>query len=52
PRPDRAPAYGYPQQPAQPAPAYGYPQPVNAAPEQNPAPEFRMPPMGPQFVRS
>ncbi|WP_328947200.1 TerD family protein [Streptomyces sp. NBC_00250] len=33
------------------APAYGYPQPVTA-PEQNPAPEFRMPPMGPQFVRS
>ncbi|MFC9791361.1 TerD family protein [Streptomyces sp. NPDC127584] len=52
PRPDRAPAYGYPQQPAQPAPAYGYPQPVNAASEQNPAPDFRMPPMGPQFVRS
>ncbi|MCX5225986.1 TerD family protein [Streptomyces sp. NBC_00233] len=51
--PDRAPAYGYPQQPANaaPAPAYGYPQPVTA-PEQNPAPEFRMPPMGPQFVRS
>ncbi|MGW6419534.1 TerD family protein [Streptomyces sp. NPDC055055] len=54
PVPDRAPAYGYPQpqQPANPpAPAYGYPQPVAAA-EQNPAPEFRMPPMGPQFVRS
>ncbi|MFJ2933602.1 TerD family protein [Streptomyces sp. NPDC087219] len=53
PMPDRAPAYGYPQQPANaaPAPAYGYPQPVTA-PEQNPAPEFRMPPMGPQFVRS
>ncbi|MFF4869396.1 TerD family protein [Streptomyces sp. NPDC000961] len=52
PRPDRAPAYGYPQQPANgPAPAYGYPQPVGA-PEQNPAPDFRMPPMGPQFVRS
>ncbi|MET7757859.1 TerD family protein [Streptomyces sp. NPDC005389] len=54
PMPDRAPAYGYPQQPpanAAPAPAYGYPQPVTA-PEQNPAPEFRMPPMGPQFVRS
>ncbi|WP_329278369.1 TerD family protein [Streptomyces sp. NBC_00691] len=52
PMPDRAPAYGYPQQPANPAPApaYGYPQPVTA-PEQNPAPEFRMPPMGPQFVR-
>ncbi|MFE5542278.1 TerD family protein [Streptomyces sp. NPDC056534] len=54
PMPDRAPAYGYPQQQpanAAPAPAYGYPQPVTA-PEQNPAPEFRMPPMGPQFVRS
>ncbi|MFI1655472.1 TerD family protein [Streptomyces sp. NPDC020472] len=52
PMPDRAPAYGYPQQPGNaPAPAYGYPQPVTA-PEQNPAPEFRMPPMGPQFVRS
>ncbi|WP_327166450.1 TerD family protein [Streptomyces zaomyceticus] len=56
PMPDRAPAYGYPQGPAgqpvhTPAPAYGYPQPVTA-PEQNPAPEFRMPPMGPQFVRS
>ncbi|MFD0074050.1 TerD family protein [Streptomyces sp. NPDC127166] len=65
PMPDRAPAYGYPQQPVnEPAPAYGYPQqPVNApapsygypqpvaAAEQNPAPEFRMPPMGPQFSR-
>ncbi|WP_306327374.1 TerD family protein [Streptomyces venezuelae] len=63
PMPDRAPAYGYPQGAAagpqgpggQPvnhaAPAYGYPQPVTG-PEQNPAPEFRMPPMGPQFVRS
>ncbi|MFF5917329.1 TerD family protein [Streptomyces flavochromogenes] len=53
PMPDRAPAYGYPQEPANAAaaPAYGYPQPVTA-PEQNPAPEFRMPPMGPQFVRS
>ncbi|MER6097345.1 TerD family protein [Streptomyces sp. NPDC001728] len=53
PVPDRAPAYGYPQPPTNvPAPAYGYPQPVGAAPEQHPAPEFRMPPMGPQFVRS
>ncbi|WP_185893416.1 TerD family protein [Streptomyces sp. WAC08241] len=52
PRPDRAPSYGYPQQePAVPVPAYGYPQPVGA-PEQNPSPDFRMPPMGPQFVRS
>ncbi|MFI0989725.1 TerD family protein [Streptomyces exfoliatus] len=52
PVPDRAPAYGYPQPQADiPAPAYGYPQPVGG-PDQNPAPEFRMPPMGPQFVRS
>ncbi|WP_017239116.1 TerD family protein [Streptomyces sp. SS] len=54
PVPDRAPGYGYPQPPTHapaPAPAYGYPQPVAAA-EQNPAPDFRMPPMGPQFVRS
>ncbi|MFE9741104.1 TerD family protein [Streptomyces sp. NPDC006477] len=52
PVPDRAPAYGYPQPPVNvPAPAYGYPQPVTA-PEQHPSPEFRMPPMGPQFVRS
>ncbi|WP_030688039.1 TerD family protein [Streptomyces globisporus] len=56
PMPERAPAYGYPQGPGgqpvnAPAPAYGYPQPV-AASEQNPAPEFRMPPMGPQFVRT
>ncbi|MEU8619684.1 TerD family protein [Streptomyces sp. NPDC048623] len=38
-----APAYGYPQPVAAPlpAPAYGYP---------HAAPEFRMPPMGPQFV--
>ncbi|MFE5914184.1 TerD family protein [Streptomyces wedmorensis] len=54
PVPDRAPGYGYPQPPTHapaPAPAYGYPQPAAAA-EQNPAPDFRMPPMGPQFVRS
>ncbi|MGA5194674.1 TerD family protein [Streptomyces exfoliatus] len=52
PVPDRAPAYGYPQPPVStPAPAYGYPQPVGA-PERHPEPEFRMPPMGPQFVRS
>ncbi|MGA5870400.1 TerD family protein [Streptomyces cinereoruber] len=63
PRPDRAPAYGYPLgappgpqgpggQPVNvPAPAYGYPQPVGA-PEQHPSPDFRMPPMGPQFVTS
>ncbi|MGW4162970.1 TerD family protein [Streptomyces sp. NPDC004788] len=43
PVPAQPPAYGYPQPtgaPA-PAPAYGYP---------HAAPEFRMPPMGPQFV--
>ncbi|MET9676543.1 TerD family protein [Streptomyces sp. NPDC006482] len=56
PVPDRAPAYGYPQgpggQPANaPAPAYGYPQPVHQ-PDPHAAPEFRMPPMGPQFARS
>ncbi|MFJ7069505.1 TerD family protein [Streptomyces sp. NPDC101115] len=39
-----APAYGYPQPTGAPAaaPAYGYP---------HAAPEFRMPPMGPQFAR-
>ncbi|MFF8834949.1 TerD family protein [Streptomyces sp. NPDC015130] len=58
PMPDRAPSYGYPQgtppegPPANaPAPAYGYPQPVQR-PDPHAAPEFRMPPMGPQFVRS
>ncbi|MGW6390152.1 TerD family protein [Streptomyces sp. NPDC055103] len=55
PVPDRAPAYGYPQQPVNapapgPGPAYGYPQPVRP-PDPHAAPEFRMPPMGPQFVR-
>ncbi|MFE5796457.1 TerD family protein [Streptomyces sp. NPDC056503] len=54
PRPDREPSYGYPQAPVPgPGPAYGYPQPVHAGqggPE--PVPEFRMPPMGPQFQRS
>ncbi|MFE4172539.1 TerD family protein [Streptomyces sp. NPDC056909] len=61
-----APAYGYPQ-PALPSapPTYGYPQPV-AAPRPQPAygypgpaaatapapdPNFRLPPMGPQFIR-
>lgn len=41
--PAPAPAYGYPQPVGAPlpAPAYGYP---------HAAPEFRMPPMGPQFV--
>lgn len=56
------PAYGYPQQaygfpqpttqpvasPAQ--PGYGYPQPAAAA-AFAPDPNFRLPPMGPQFVR-
>jgi stress response protein SCP2 len=46
-------SYGYPQpassaQPAQ--PGYGYPQPAAAA-APAPDPNFRMPPMGPQFVR-
>ncbi|MER7619942.1 TerD family protein [Streptomyces sp. NPDC126503] len=51
PMPDRAPAYGYPQQPVNsPAPAYGYPQPVPAH-DPHAGPEFRMPPMGPQFLR-
>ncbi|MEU9864277.1 TerD family protein [Streptomyces sp. NPDC047971] len=44
------PSYGYPQ-PASPAqPAYGYPQPAAAA-APAPDPNFRMPPMGPQFAR-
>lgn len=44
------PAYGYPQ-PVPPAqPAYGYPQPAAAA-APAPDPNFRLPPMGPQFVR-
>ncbi|MFF8829365.1 TerD family protein [Streptomyces sp. NPDC015131] len=52
------PAYGYPQggaagqDPGQAGPgqpAYGYPQPVGAAVAPDPA--FRLPPMGPQFVR-
>ncbi|MGA5419123.1 TerD family protein [Streptomyces lavendulocolor] len=53
------PAYGYPHGgPAQPGaaqpghgqPAYGYPQPAAAA-APAPDPNFRLPPMGPQFVR-
>ncbi|MFE6228527.1 TerD family protein [Streptomyces sp. NPDC057854] len=52
PMPDRAPAYGYPQAPVPgPAPAYGYPQPVHTGAGPEPVPEFRMPPMGPQFQR-
>ncbi|MEV8347230.1 TerD family protein [Streptomyces niveus] len=54
--------YGYPHAPApgpqppsapplpQAAPAYGYPQPA-AAVAPAPDPNFRLPPMGPQFVR-
>ncbi|MEU3604693.1 TerD family protein [Streptomyces sp. NPDC035033] len=50
PMPERAPAYGYPQARVPgPGPAYGYPQPVHAAHGPEAAPEFRMPPMGPQF---
>ncbi|MET9804018.1 TerD family protein [Streptomyces sp. NPDC006368] len=47
------PAYGYPQPAAAPAPqpAYGYPQPAAAA-APAPDPGFRLPPMGPQFVRN
>ncbi|MGI5482977.1 TerD family protein [Streptomyces lavendofoliae] len=49
------PAYGYPHGggPARPGaaqPAYGYPQPAAAA-APAPDPNFRLPPMGPQFVR-
>ncbi|MFD7441978.1 TerD family protein [Streptomyces sp. NPDC059909] len=49
PQPAPQPAYGYPQ-PASTQPAYGYPQPAAAA---APAadPNFRLPPMGPQFIR-
>ncbi|MEV1051348.1 TerD family protein [Streptomyces sp. NPDC049887] len=44
------PAYGYPQPASSAAqPAYGYPQPAAAGP--TPDPDFRLPPMGPQFVR-
>ncbi|MEU2544588.1 TerD family protein [Streptomyces roseolus] len=54
PVPEREPSYGYPQPSVPgPGPAYGYPQPVHAGqggPE--PAAEFRMPPMGPQFQRA
>ncbi|MEU3048234.1 MULTISPECIES: TerD family protein [unclassified Streptomyces] len=51
-----APAYGYPPAAppvpaAAPAAGYGYPQPVGAAPGAGPDPSFRLPPMGPQFLR-
>lgn len=42
------PAYGYPQAAA--PSTYGYPQPAAAA-AYAPDPNFRLPPMGPQFVR-
>ncbi|MFF0061719.1 TerD family protein [Streptomyces sp. NPDC005279] len=44
------PAYGYPQ-PATAQPGYGYPQPAAAA-AHAPDPNFRLPPMGPQFIRA
>ncbi|MEV7424510.1 MULTISPECIES: TerD family protein [unclassified Streptomyces] len=48
--PAAPPPYGYPQPVSAPRPAYGYPQPaVAAAPA--PDPNFRLPPMGPQFLR-
>ncbi|MEU7030653.1 TerD family protein [Streptomyces sp. NPDC046275] len=56
PPPPTAPPVVPPQPAAPPGPAYGYPQPVGAplpAPAYgypHAAPEFRMPPMGPQFV--
>ncbi len=44
--------YGYPQPVAAPQPqtGYGYPQPAAAA-APAPDPNFRLPPMGPQFIR-
>ncbi|MFE5628501.1 TerD family protein [Streptomyces sp. NPDC056543] len=48
--PAPVPGYGYPQPVASDRPAYGYPQPAAAA-APAPDPNFRMPPMGPQFVR-
>ncbi|MFJ5104040.1 TerD family protein [Streptomyces sp. NPDC088554] len=45
--PTAPPPYGYPQPVSAPRPAYGYPQPAAAAPA--PDPDFRLPPMGPQF---
>ncbi|MFF2525831.1 TerD family protein [Streptomyces liangshanensis] len=43
--------YGYPRPAASPQPAYGYPQPAAAA-APAPDPNFRLPPMGPQFLNS
>ncbi|MFF5566546.1 TerD family protein [Streptomyces sp. NPDC012623] len=49
--PASPPPYGYPQPvSAPPQPAYGYPQPAAAA-APAPDPNFRLPPMGPQFLR-
>ncbi|MFJ4789616.1 TerD family protein [Streptomyces sp. NPDC088794] len=46
--PATQPAYGYPQPTSQPAyGGYGYPPPVTTAP----APDVRLPPQGPQFIR-
>lgn len=50
PAPAPQPGYGYPQPATAPPPAYGYPQPAAAA-AYAPDPNFRLPPMGPQFVR-
>ncbi|MFD7321082.1 TerD family protein [Streptomyces sp. NPDC059875] len=55
--PAPVPSYGYPQPAASPQPAYGYPQPAYGYPQPAaaaapaPDPNFRLPPMGPQFVR-
>ncbi|MGW6602487.1 TerD family protein [Streptomyces sp. NPDC055036] len=50
PLPSAQPQYGYPQPVSSPRPAYGYPQPAAAA-APAPDPNFRLPPMGPQFIR-
>lgn len=50
PLPAAQPTYGYPQPVSSPQPAYGYPQPAAAA-APAPDPNFRLPPMGPQFAR-
>lgn len=50
PLPSAQPPYGYPQPVSSPRPAYGYPQPATAA-APAPDPNFRLPPMGPQFIR-
>ncbi|RDG38958.1 TerD family protein [Streptomyces corynorhini] len=48
--PAAPPPYGYPQPVSAPRPGYGYPQPALAA-APAPDPNFRLPPMGPQFLR-